>query len=187
MIQKLKEWRDENKELEDTTLAVRLDRPVLYRVDENCADITLKKEVLKSKLNYLESNFDRNIFKLIHEVVAWKKLSSFGVVIPGYADDFTTLHRENLRVLREFVMLVVRDFNSIIEYMDDMEKKLFKQHLEAIEKVIWPGQHKLKWSSKNILENFVRECRRSSGELYVKLKMFKTNTEKIESKCNEIS
>lgn len=87
----------------------------------------------------MESNFDRNIFKLINEVVAWKKLSSFGVVIPSYADDFATIHRENLRVLREFVMLVVRDFNAIIEYMDDMERKLFKQHLEQIEKVIHPG------------------------------------------------
>jgi dynein heavy chain len=37
----------------------------------------------------------------MNEVVSWKKLLTIGVVIPNYADDFTLVHRENLRVLRE--------------------------------------------------------------------------------------
>ncbi len=64
--------------------------------------------------------------------------------------------------------------------MDDMEKKLFKDHYSQTEKVIHPGLHKLKWSSKGILEIFVRECRKSCNEIYNKLKMFKQNTEKID-------
>ena len=66
----------------------------------------------------------------MNEVVSWKKLLTIGVVILNYADDFTLVHRENLRVLREQVMLVVRDFNNIIDYMNELERKLFKQHLE---------------------------------------------------------
>lgn len=116
----------------------------------------------------------------MHEVVAWKKLINFGIVVPSYADEFTTLHRENLRILKEYVMLVVRDQNKIIDYMDPMEKSLFKDHYNQTEKVIQPGLLKLKWSSKGILETFVRECRRSCNEIYNKLKMFKNNTEKIE-------
>jgi dynein heavy chain len=45
----------------------------------------------------------------MHEVVAWKKLVPFGIVIPGYAEEFSTTQRENLRILKEYVMLVVRD------------------------------------------------------------------------------
>ena len=73
--------------------------------------------------------------KLLIEVVAWKKLAHFGIAIPQYADDFATIQRENLRILREYVMLVVRDYNAIIDSMDESEKKLFKQHLELTEKV----------------------------------------------------
>jgi dynein heavy chain len=87
----------------------------------------------------LESNFDKGILKLIKETVIWKKLSSEGAGPPNYADELVTSHKENLRVLREYVMLVVRDYNMIIDSMDETEKKLFKKHLEEINVVISPG------------------------------------------------
>ena len=43
------------------------------------------------------------------ECGAWKKLFHIGVVVPNAFDEFTTNHKENLRVLKEYVMLVVRD------------------------------------------------------------------------------
>jgi len=64
--------------------------------------------------------------------------------------------------------------------MDDTERKLFKSLTDSNEKDIGPGLTKLKWSSKGILEGFVRLIRRIAEEIYRKLKMFKTNTEKIE-------
>lgn len=76
-------------------------------------------------------------------------------------------------------MLVVRDYNMIIDSMDDTEKKLFKKHLEEINMVINPGLQKFKWSSKNILEGFVRDCRRNCKELQDILKMYKNNRIKI--------
>ena len=101
-----------------------------------------KKELLRSKVGHLESNFDKQLHKLLIEVVAWKKLAHFGIAIPQYADDFATIQRENLRILREYVMLVVRDYNAIIDSMDESEKKLFKQHLELTEKVKKPSKNK---------------------------------------------
>ena len=71
--------------------------------------------------------------------------------------------------------------------MDSLEKKLFKGHMDSVDKIILSGLVRLKWSSKGILEGFVRECRRSCNEIYMKLKMFKNNTKKIEDKCQEIS
>ena len=40
------------------------------------------------------------------------------MVIPSYANDFTQNHKESLRILRELVMLVVRDYNNIIDFMN---------------------------------------------------------------------
>lgn len=77
-------------------------------------------------------------------------------------------------------MLVVRDCNKNSEYMDDTERKLFKTLTDAVDKEIHLGLSKLRWSSKGILETFVRLIRRVAGEIYGKLKMFKTNTDKIE-------
>lgn len=82
----------------------------------------------------MESNFDRQLYNLMKEVTTWKKLANFGAVVPTYADDITTVHKEPLRVLREYVMLAVRDYNQIIESMEEFEenkndqlyKKLFK-------------------------------------------------------------
>jgi dynein heavy chain len=76
------------------------------------------KEILKIKIGHLASNFDRGLYKLIIEVQAWKKLIPFGVTILNTFDDFVTNNKENLRVLREYVMLVVRDYNAIIDFMD---------------------------------------------------------------------
>ena len=124
-----------------------------------------KNLLLVSKSGHLESNFDKGIYKLIKETIIWKKLSSDGAGPPIYADELVTAHKENLRVLREYVLLVVRDYNMIIDSMDDTEKKLFKKHLEETKLVINPGLQKLKWSSKGILESFVRDCIRKCKEL----------------------
>lgn len=45
----------------------------------------------------------------------------------------------------------------------------------------------MRWSAKSVLDGFVRECRRACNELYLKLRMFKVNMEKIDGKCLEIS
>lgn len=133
---KLKEWKDENKEYEDSPIGKRLDQHILVRVEQSQPHRT---NLLSSKQGHLESNFDKGILKLIRETVIWKKLSSEGAGPPIYADELVSSHKENLRVLREYVMLVVRDYNMIIDSMDDTEKKLFKKHLEEINLVISPG------------------------------------------------
>jgi dynein heavy chain len=121
----------------------------LVRIEES--DHNTKNPILRSKAGHLESNFDRSLLKIMKEVGAWKKLVPSGVVIMSYADDLYTNQREINRVLREYVMLVVRDYNMIIDSMDETEKKLFKEHLTTTEKVIAPGHGKLKWSNKTVL------------------------------------
>jgi len=59
--------------------------------------------------------------------------------------------------------------------------------MDLVDQQIKPGLIKLKWSSKGILEKFVFDCRKICNEMFSKLKMFKSNTEKIDQKCQEIS
>lgn len=153
------------------------------RIEQNQSN---KIPILSIQSGHLESNFDKGVYKLIKETVQWKKLSSEGAGPPIYADELVTTHKENLRVLRDYVMLVVRDYNSIIDSMDETEKKLFKKHLEETKMIINPGLLKLKWSSKGILEGFVRDCRKKCRELSDILKMYKNNRIKIQEKCQEI-
>ena len=98
----------------------KLSKAVLVKNDDNITEV--KNILLQSKPGHLESNFDRQLFNLMKEVTTWKKLSNFGAVVPTYADDITTIHKEPLRVLREFVLLAVRDYNNIIECMEEFEE-----------------------------------------------------------------
>ena len=93
-------------------------------------------------------------------------------------------NREGLRVLREYAMVVVRDYNQIIDFMDNTERNLFAEHLQATDKVIQPGISRFKWSSKANVDSFLgRSCRASCHDLFNKLKGFKANCEKINTKC----
>jgi len=73
--------------LEENAIGPRLDKPILIKVDENSSEVQLKNELLRSKVGYLESNFDRSILKLVKEAGSWLKLKTYGVVVPPYADE----------------------------------------------------------------------------------------------------
>lgn len=65
---------------------------------------------------------------------------------------------------------------------------MFAEHLQATDKIIQPGITRFKWSSKSNVDSFLgRTCRGVCSDLYHKLKEFKSNTEKIEAKCQEIA
>jgi dynein heavy chain len=68
---RLKEWKEDCKELEDIVLTTRLDKYVLLRTDEKHPDFQYKKDALRPKIGHLESNFDRQLLKLTHETSAW--------------------------------------------------------------------------------------------------------------------
>ena len=65
----------------------------------------------RERYGYLEQNFDRSLLQLFAEVQFWERLR---FEIPYIALDITH-HRERYRCLRENVMLVVREYNSILK------------------------------------------------------------------------
>ena len=66
---------------------------------------------------------------------------------------------EQLRILRENVMLVVRDYNSILTILQPKEIALFRERIRSLDKKLRPGLTKLTWVSEGVLEYFVVECR----------------------------
>lgn len=125
---------------------------------------------------------------MINEVSTWKVLIPFNIRIPNEPDEFVMTNREALRVLRELSMVVVREYNQIIDFMDDNERKLFAEHLQAANRIIQPGITRFKWSSKANVDSFLsRTCRGICSDLYNKLKEFKANTDRIDQKCQEIA
>ena len=96
----------------------------------------------------LDINFDPYLLKLFAEIDYWEILM---FEIPHYAADvyqrlifqmtffwnkFKKLRREELRNLREHVMLVVRDYNRIITELSPEEIGLFKERIKVLDKKV---------------------------------------------------
>ena len=81
--------------------------------------------------------------------------------------------KEQLRVARERVMMVVRTYNDIIRDIGTEERHLFIDHLRRLDRRIGPGMAKLTWLSKNVVEMFVKDCCQSSYETHSVVREFK--------------
>ncbi len=67
--------------------------------------------------------------------------------------------REELRSLREHVMLVVRDYARVVDMLSPEERNLFRERIRFLDKKVQPGLTKLTWASKGISEYYVADCR----------------------------
>lgn len=67
--------------------------------------------------------------------------------------------REDLRLFREYVFLVVRDYNRIIVAFFLEERGLFRERIRFLDKKIYFGFIKLIWVFKGIFDYFVIDCR----------------------------
>ena len=53
------------------------------------------------------------------------------------------MRREQLRILQENVMLIVRDYNHIMNLISPKEQQLFQEHLKYLDSTIKIGLSKL--------------------------------------------
>jgi dynein heavy chain len=97
------------------------------------------------------------------------------------------LQQEDLRVVRENVMLVVRDYNTIIDALSTEERRLFMEHLRRVDRKIHPGLSNMSWSEKHIEDWFVKGCRTNCHSLYDIVLRFKANNERITKNCEKIA
>ncbi|KAI9004259.1 dynein heavy chain and region D6 of dynein motor-domain-containing protein [Gaertneriomyces semiglobifer] len=131
----------------------------------------------------LEVKFDRGLLRIFAEIAYWQKLK---MDVPFHVQEVYS-KREELRVLRENVLLVVRDYNSIMETLSPEEHLLFRERIRALDRKINPGLTNLTWASKGITDYFVKECRRFSQDVQKTVTDFIEASQKIHRNCKVIA
>jgi len=154
--------------------------------------ITVEKELtkylevplmVKSRSGTIEASFNRKLLKLFGEMRYWERLR---FEVPHYATGI--YHRcEELRVLRENVLLIVRDYNRIISSLLPNERSLFRERIRSLDKKIRPGMTKLTYASEGILDYFVSDCRLHAQKVRITIDNYKASNRAIGASCRMMS
>jgi len=121
------------------------------------------------------------------EVKYWGRLqysetSIISPIVKIYKD------RNEMRVLKENVMLAVRDYNLIMQRLRDDERKLFAQHLSELDTKITRNIDKHKWNTIQNLKfsQTVRDWRMYCEDVYNLVENYKKNVSIIEAQLRSI-
>jgi dynein heavy chain len=150
----------------EDTIATRLEIPLMERHDD-----------------VLDIKFDKDLLRLFGEIHYWQKLK---FDIPFHVQEIFS-KKEELRVLRENVMLVVRDYNRIIDTLSLTERAIFRERIRFLDRKINPGLTTLTWGSKGITEYFVKECRRHSQDVQRTVTQFIDSNNSVQRICKAMS
>ena len=183
-------WEKDIKEMSEGGLHKVMKRRVFSKEGEGVPEhipVLENKILKKTKQGALASDFDKDLMKLVAEVKCWEKLQQFGINIPSEVHEVTS-YREEFRVIKENVLLVVKDYNNIMNVLDDDEKRLFDLHIVYLNNKLKPGWTKvIDWNKKQIVDTTIRDWRRQCTECLEKVYLYKSNTEKLYKKCDEIA
>ncbi len=130
---------------------------------------------------YLQANFDPSLLKLFQEIKFWERL---GFDIPPYATEILA-RKNDLRMARENVMLIVRDYNRILDKLDPHERILFKERIKQLDKKLAPGLNKITWLKST--HEYTIDCRISASELQQQVDKFKQSYLDCIKLCKKIS
>ena len=89
----------------------------------------------------LEMKFEKDLFRLFSEINYFQKLKCDA---PFHVQEVYS-KKEELRILRENVLLVVRDYNEIIDTLGPQEIWLFRERIKFLDRKINPGLTTLTW------------------------------------------
>ncbi|TMW60768.1 hypothetical protein Poli38472_000810 [Pythium oligandrum] len=208
---KYHDWLEDLNALGDTNLNSRLETPLMTKSTEgpttanppnakdpslnlntggtkgdfNVLQNTEKTLINRAKRGFLTCNFDRPLLNLFAEVHYWQFFNG-EVQIPYMAHDICN-QKEQLRVLREHVMLVVRDYNRILLELSSTERRLFEDIIRKLDRRIQPGLQKLTWVSKGIVDWYVSDCRKHCETTYKIVQEFQENKDIVAKNCKMIA
>jgi len=174
------DWLTSLQTLDQAQMQQKLEVPLMRRLEP----ISKEESNAKKEPCLLECNFDKGLMRLFEEVRFWEKDRN-SVRIPYTAHEIAN-KREDLRIIRENIMLVVRDYNAIITDLSSEERRLFQEHIRRLDKRIAPGLTKLNWTSKGIVDWYVRECRKHCAETHAVVKQFKQRKASLLSQCKQL-
>jgi len=192
MTGNFKEWNDKLKDMKDAKeIDDTLLDNILVKTREPGADDKGNPAIVTSmfqksrKSGLLESNFNTKLLKVLIEIQYMNKIQTLGFVTIPHSLSRLLPQRDRLRILRESVMLIVRDYNNIIMLIDDREKALFTDHLHLLDKSIEPGLAKYTWT--NAPEYFVKNGRQNCQNCFDSIKEFQTRYTNISDQFENIS
>ncbi|KAJ3091962.1 Dynein heavy chain 2, axonemal [Quaeritorhiza haematococci] len=133
--------------------------------------------------DFLQVRFDHDLLRSFSEIHYWQKLK---YDVPFHIQEVFS-KKEDLRILRENVILVVRDYNSIIETLSAEEHYLFRERIRFLDRKMNPGLTNLTWGSKGITEYFVKECRRHSHDVQKTVTEFIESNNRIQRICKTVA
>ena len=157
-------------------------------VHTKCCSVYARRVSAKSpsvlyRSGMIDATFNRTLLKLLGEMRYWERLR---FEVPHYA---TGIYRrgEDLRVLRENILLIVRDYNRIINSLQPSERSLFRERIRSLDKKIRPGMTKLTWASEGILDYFVNDCRVHAQKVRIMIDNYKASNRSIGANCRKMS
>ncbi len=166
---------------EEEELKTKLDVPVMREM--HTEDHSRREKFALG----LECNFDKSLQELYVEVKYWEKVSFSEISIPNPIMKVYK-EREAMRVLRENVMLAVRDYNLIVQRLEPDERKLFSQHLASLYNKIMQRIDKFRWSTMQNIKFYqtIRDWRSYCEIVYNLVENYKKNVEIIERQMKMI-
>uniref|UniRef100_G1RF97 Dynein axonemal heavy chain 2 n=1 Tax=Nomascus leucogenys TaxID=61853 RepID=G1RF97_NOMLE len=154
-----------------------LDKDCIRRLD------TPLLRISQEKAGMLDVNFDKSLLILFVEIDYWERLL---FETPHYVVNVAE-RAEDLRILRENLLLVARDYNRIIGMLSPDEQALFKERIRFLDKKIHPGLKKLHWALKGASAFFITECRIHASKVQMIVNEFKASTLTIGWRAQEMS
>ncbi|XP_073903039.1 dynein axonemal heavy chain 2 isoform X4 [Castor canadensis] len=154
-----------------------LDKDSIRRLD------TPLLRISQEKAGMLDVNFDKVLLSLFMEIDYWERLL---FETPHYVVNVAE-RAEDLRILRENLLLVARDYNRIIAMLSPDEQALFKERIRFLDKKIHPGLKKLHWALKGASAFFITECRIHASKVQMIVNEFKASTLTIGWRAQEMS
>ncbi|WIA33430.1 hypothetical protein OEZ86_006562 [Tetradesmus obliquus] len=138
----------------------------------------------KADRGLLSMNFDRQLLAMSQEVQHWERLR---MAVPYIAMEIQA-QREKYRVLRDNMLMVVREYNKVLTALDPEERKLFSDRIRALDRRIMPGVSKLNWlADKHALEFYHKEARKHCRIADSAVCEFKGAAARIDSLCKAIA
>jgi dynein heavy chain len=175
------DWMSSMQGASGNDLHKLLENPLLVRHDGEGGFM------VKNANGLLKSNFDDKLVRIFAEVRHWEKFQGeMRFVIPYVAHDISN-QQDKLRLVRQHVLQVVREYNDILEALGKDERKLFQEHIRRLDRRISPGFSKLNWTARDVTDYFVKESRRHCQDMMRVVSSFQVTKADIASKIKGIS
>lgn len=189
-VNRYQQWmNDLSDKAKDNGLYLRLEKPILARVDNDNNAATNAPPVAGGpparQFTEIVCNFDQDLLAIFTEVIYWEKFHG-EFSIPYAAHDICN-KKEQLRIMRENVAHIVRAYNDIIRDINAEERRLFIDHLRKLDRRISQGLFKLTWQSKNMIDMYVKDCVVNCQETHAIVKEFKDCKNTVHRICKQIS